>query len=240
MIAFITFVAVATLSLLGMFYWMWRAKSGTLHLKSDSWHVKLLNWMWDVDILQQATNACPYYWSIVCSVVVLPTYLALYAIFRVFGPVYVYIRKHTKGWFTDIKGYKWMDRIPHVPTNVQEVYGTVYRSGKSILIDLLSIVGVVLCIVFVVAVFVFPYLAMSITTAVLVTALLLWIVGAIVLSIGWPEYDQYHTDYYADFVRGLGGILLVPFRLLWWILSTIIGKVFDVASNNCPPIEWEK
>ena len=55
-------------SFLGMFYWMYKSKNGELNLSTNSWHFKLLQYMWDTETYE-VKNACPYYWGLVSSII---------------------------------------------------------------------------------------------------------------------------------------------------------------------------
>src|SRR5574343_116734 len=69
----------AFISICFMFYCMYKSKNGELNLKKNSWHVKLLNWMWDFE--PSFENACPYYWTLNLSIQILPVFI----IFKLFA-----------------------------------------------------------------------------------------------------------------------------------------------------------
>ena len=79
----ILLIVLPLLSVLGMFYWMYKSKNGELKLSENDWHVRLLSYMWDFETWE-AKNACPYYWGLVFSILILPIYLL------VRGGIYLY------------------------------------------------------------------------------------------------------------------------------------------------------
>ena len=48
----------------------------TFKIKTNSWHVKLVKYMWDLDYYE-FTHICPYFWLVVGSLLILPIYLPL-------------------------------------------------------------------------------------------------------------------------------------------------------------------
>ena len=63
----ILILSLISIPFLGMFYFMTQVKNGSIILSEKSWHFKMLHYMWDVDS-RDLWNMCPYYWSVVLSV----------------------------------------------------------------------------------------------------------------------------------------------------------------------------
>ena len=99
-ITIISTLLITFISILGMFYWMWKAKSGELLLNSNSWHIKLKTWMWDYQITGRE-NACPYYWSLVLGNIKKPK---------------LNINIHIP--------------LPKLPETKREIYTEIYQNGK--------------------------------------------------------------------------------------------------------------
>jgi hypothetical protein len=74
------------LPFIGMFYFMTIVKNGEISFTTNSWHFKLLKWMWDVES-KRLNNLCPYYWTVVLSIIILPVY-CLFKLFFTIGEWY--------------------------------------------------------------------------------------------------------------------------------------------------------
>ena len=73
----LTIIILSTIVLIafvGMFYWMYKARKGSLNLSKNAWHFKLINYMWEAEV-SEIRNACPYYWSLVLSILIFIPYL---------------------------------------------------------------------------------------------------------------------------------------------------------------------
>lgn len=232
-----TVLAIAVAAILGMFYWMYKARSGELELSAKAWHFKLLHYMWDIDILA-VNNACPYYWSIVVSLIVLTPYIAIRYIIAVPSK---WIVEH---WPKSKKPKKlrkpW--RVPTinitVPDTLKGLYSLIYRKGKVILGWLFGIGMVIGCGYLAIWLLIYPFTHFPVLMALLITGAIFFVLWSFMIHLAVPQWDKYHVDHYVMFCKGLWGIITMPFVVGYNILAAIFGGLFGIISDNCPPIKW--
>ena len=221
---------IAFIATLGMFYWMWKAKEGELNLKSSSWHFKLQQYMWDVE-LWEIRNACPYYWTLVLSLIILIPYLVIrYGLVK---PLSFIPWDKLKLPEFNIKS-KILTKIPilNIPTTQKQAFKIIYTKSRDILIYItLIVIGIILLITL--------YLkAPLLITCIILSAISLVIITWI-LHVYFEELDKYHLDHYINFIKGIFGIISIPFVIVYTILHGICTKIGDFYTNSCPPIQWD-
>jgi hypothetical protein len=236
-IILITLLITSILSILGMFYWMYKSKSGELKLSSKSWHFKLLHWMWDIEFWE-IKNACPYYWSIVVSLLLLPVYSVLRGLYIVGN--WIFNKIPSINW-SFLNKLKFLDKLPeiNIPSSKKETYSLIYKKGKQYLIN--GFIGLLLLIALIglIALYILPFLKFNLTAALLITGFMSYVLISYTLAIIKPEWDKYHIDHYKNFGLGLFGIVSIPFVVIYYILESIFSKLFKTIKDYCPPIVWK-
>lgn len=61
------------------------------NLKMDSWHVKFFKWLWGVDPTDKYKTMCPYFWSFVGSIIILPALLT----FKLIKPIILWYKRYS-------------------------------------------------------------------------------------------------------------------------------------------------
>lgn len=232
-IAIILIALFLTTAFLGMLYWMWKSRKGELNLSTNSWHFKLLHYMWDTETYE-VRNACPYYWGLICSLIVLTPYLILR---------YLVVLPISKIPFNKIPKIKLPklhiiekinNKIPNItiPESKKQWFRLFYTKGKTIFLSSLAIfiVGIVLFTLFVK----FP-----LTTALSILFVMIFFIFTLILHIVKDDWDKYHINHYENFFKGLIGIICIPFVIFWNIIEFLFNKIVKVYNNSCPPINWE-
>lgn len=210
------------LPVIGMFYWMYKSKNGSLKLNSKSWHFKLLNWMWETEIYG-AQNACPYYWSIILSIYFLPFYLIIK--YLVIGIVEIidYFKGVDLSWLK-LPEIKFLDNIP---TSKKEMYIEIYSRGKTIL-SIMLIVALIIII---------TYCLIKLfnvnRSGTLIGILILFGFTMILVN-----YDRVLNTVLYIF-KPIWGVLTYPFRIIGKYLTKGINKLLGIYTEHCPPIDWE-
>lgn len=220
----------------GMFYWMYKSRKGELNLSKTSIHIRFIKWMWDVDYWE-IENACPYYWSLVFSILILPLYLiGRYIIYPICKYILVPIIEYTQkklNWLLFSKKFKTklLNKI-NLPTP-NESYKQIYKKGKQwteyIFIILLGLITLGSVIIGFIMSFQF-----NLIFGITFLSGLIFIIGTWVISKLYPQLDKYHIDHYLNFISGLWGIIKLPFVILAGLFELILNKI----SNSCPPINW--
>lgn len=222
---------------LGMLYFMKKVKDGEIALSEKSWHFKLLKYMWDADI-RSLTNMCPYYWSVVCSVIILIPYLFL----------------RYSGKFADwcenlIKWDKLVNRIilpvkkskPKkeskplftIPQSKKDIFSLIWRKG-SYIFDIFLIVAIFLSAAILLASLVYRSFSFNFMFGIYLLAAMIYALS-ILVSYNYPKYKEIMLEPWVKFFKGIGGIVSQPFKLIWQLLL----KLFNVYENLCPAINWE-
>jgi hypothetical protein len=223
----LTIIILSTIVLIafvGMFYWMYKARKGSLNLNKNAWHFKLMNYMWEAET-SDIRNACPYYWSLVFSVLILIPYL----IIRYFYMFHKYIYS----LFPKKKEKEVKIKPPKIKLEKTfSKYSYIYSRSKQILE---RIIIIIFCIHVLYAISLYEIsfrmlIIMSITIYAVIT---------LFLHNKKPELDIYHWNHYRNFFSGLWGILKIPFIIIGWILSSIFSKITNVYVDNCPAIIWK-
>lgn len=233
-ITIILTLLIASISILGMFYWMWKAKSGELILDTNSWHVKLKIRMWDYEITGRE-NACPYYWGLVFSIIILPLY-SLSKITDFIGDKIKYIFKRL---FGNIKKPNININIPlpKLPETKKEMYAKIYSNAKSWLF--LGFIGI-LCtsaLIFIIALIISSY---GINNNLGTITLIITIISSLIfLQHNYKEeWDEYCYDHLVNLKDSLFGLISLPFIIIYHIFVYPIRKIFKIYEDNCPPIKW--
>ena len=219
MILLITILTIALISVLGMFYWMYKARNGELNLSTNSWHYKLKHWMWDFETYE-GKNACPYYWGLVFSMLILP----LYSIIR--GLVYLY-SKRPKIKLPTVN-------LPHIPETKKEVYNKIYKNSKKwlfyiLIFSLLAFLIYIFYLLFKTNVFGFKFIISSIVISGLIAAQNTLI----------PEWDEYFIEPVINIGKGLVDLIKLPFLIIYNLLAIVFRKLFNIYTDMCPPIIWD-
>lgn len=230
-------ITIACLSLSGMFYWMYKSKEGELDLSKDAWHFKLVHYMWETE-LWELRNACPYYWSIVSTILLLPLYLPIR---------YLLVAPIT--WISDkiksvpslnlhINTPKIFQKIPkfNIPDSKKQWYRYIYTKSEYLLRLLFKLIFFTSLIVVVI----YPLIVVNtLWLAIIASSVMLITFLTIMVHIFLPEYDKHHWDHYANFFISLGGICFIPFKLIGELIKLILSPIGNFYQNNCPPINWK-
>jgi hypothetical protein len=231
-------ISIVALILAGLVYWMYKSRKGTLNLSEKNWHYKLLHWMWTVD-KSSLKNACPYYWTLVCSLLFLPIYLLIGAIGKPIDALVNLIKKSLPE-----KKYK-EPKLPKpsildkTPDTKYEWFRLFYTKGKVIceylIWGILALIGISVIASLYIMPFVRGYSHLGIVMIIL-TAIVL---GSAYLVDSYPEHNKYHYDVYKNFLSGVKGLLLmIPILILE--LFKFIGRKINVTyQNHCPAIKWD-
>lgn len=232
---FIIPLVIAFLSIIGMFYWMYKSRNGELNLSKNPWHLKLLYYMWDVE-LYQLKNACPYYCSIVLSLILLTPYLVIR--YLIVAPCKWVGNWKIFNYSVNRPKIKFLDKLFTIPDSKKQWFSLIYKYGKTILLWAFGIVLGIIAIGSIIAIFVFPWLKLTFTLALIVTGVILFVLTTILIHLLLPTWDEYHITHYQNFCSGFIGILSIPFVVTYKLLSFLFKPLFQVISDSCPPISW--
>lgn len=223
----IIFLTTVFIAFVGMFYWMYKARKGTLNLSQNDWHLKLMNYMWEAEA-SDIRNACPYYWSLVLSIVILIPYL----IIRYATVSYKYIKSLFPKKEVKIKP-------PKIEVKKEtSKYSYIYSNSKQILEYIF--IGILLLILLSILILSgFKLYTESLTIFIIIMSIAIYVTITLFLHTKKPELDIYHWNHYRNFFSGLYGILKIPVVLIIWIASIIFSKITNVYVDNCPAIVWE-
>lgn len=230
-------LSLIAIPFLGMLYFMKQVKDGEITLSEKSWHFKLLKYMWDVDI-RSLTNMCPYYWSVVCSVIILAPYLIIRYFmkaiewihnlevlkkatsFKIKKPLIIASKKESKPLFT-------------IPQSKKDVFSLIWMKGsyifEIIIIIISSLSGIAFFVSLIYRSFSFDFMFGIYILSAMIYAL------SILVSYNYPKYKEIMFEPWVKFFKGLFGIISQPFKLIWQLLL----KLFNVYENLCPAINWE-
>ena len=224
---------MAFVAILGMFYWMYKARKGELNLSTKSWHYKLKHWMWDFETYE-GKNACPYYWGLIFSVLILPLYIIVRYIFNFI--VYLYNKLLN---FNKPKVLKYIKLPIIIPLTKKKMYNKIYRNSKKWLLN--GLLGIILLIAGINLILSFYKLfVLNWKSAVLLFSLLPGVILHAVMLITENEYFiEHYWDYVMMIVEGLFGIIKLPFILIYSLLKIPFEFIFKIYTNHCPPIKWE-
>ena len=228
--ALIILLSVAVASILGMLYWMYKSRNGTLNLKETDWHFKFMRFFWDKDLsTDEIRNACPYYWSIVLTLIFSPSFL-------------IGVLLYTVGSWILSKVPKRKPKIKKVKEpKVKEAskFSYIYSKSKEILEFVFAIILLSICLVAIVVSYVGIFV-FSIKTGIIIGFITTFVIITTILHVRKPELDQFHWSHYTNFIMSSIGILKIPYLLISVVLSAIFSKITNVYINNCPPIVWTK
>lgn len=220
----------ALISVLGMFYWMYKSKSGELNLSTDSWHYKLKHWMWDFETYQ-ANNACPYYWGLVFSVLLFPFYcIVKYSVLLGF---------YIKDKLPRFSSINLCSKLPNIiPPTKKEMYSKVYKNSKKWLewIFVSLVIGIVVTVL--ILTFYKLFVINSIAFTILVGFFILLFVHLFFILTDNDIFKEYYLQHVIAVGQGLWNLILIPFLLAYELIRIPIQVIFKVYTNNCPPITW--
>ena len=229
---FIIFLTIVFLAFVGMFYWMYKTRNGIINLNKNSWHFKLVNWMWEAET-SEIRNVCPYYWSLVLSVLILIPYSILRYLYVFYKYIYSLFPEKKK---------KEIKINPPKKIEIKKApykYSYIYSKSKNIL-EWIVIGTPTLILLIILIRGVFQLYVESFTLFISIICILIYLGITLFLHDKKPNLDIYHWNHYRDFFSGLFGIIKIPFVIINWILSNIFYKLTNVYKNNCPGIEWEE
>jgi len=231
-ILLIIILIIALLAVLGMFYWMYKSKSGELNLSTNSWHFKLKHWMWDFETYE-GKNACPYYWGLVFSILILP----LYVIIK-YATEFSFYLNNKLPRFKKPTVLSKIQLSTIIPSTKKEMYSQIYKNSKKWLLNILF--GSLIFIGFIGAVVSFYNLfILDWKIAVLVIILLLVIfLQVIMLIIENKYFMKNYWNYVLMIVRGLFGIFKLPFIMIYDLIKIPFQYLFKIYEDACPPINW--
>lgn len=230
-------VSLIAISFLGMLYFMKQVKDGEISLSEKSWHFKLLKYMWDVDV-DSLTNMCPYYWSVVCSVIILAPYLIIryfmkaiewihnlevlkkVTSIKIKKPLIIASKKESKPLFT-------------IPQSKKDIFSLIWRKG-SYIFDIFLIVAIFLSAAILLASLVYRSFSFNFMFGIYLLSAMIYALS-ILVSYNYPKYKEIMLEPWVKFFKGLFGIVSQPFKLIWQLLL----KLFNVYENLCPAINWE-
>lgn len=239
-ITIISTLLITFISILGMFYWMWKAKSGELLLNSNSWHIKLKTWMWDYQITGRE-NACPYYWGLVFSIIILPLYSLSKYFFKITDFIGDKIKYVFKKLFGNIKKPKLNINIhiplPKLPETKREIYTEIYQNGKYWLI-FGFIVLVFLFLTISIIAFIIKSYNINSYFGTIVLSMILLAISVVLQHTFKEEWDEYYYDHFYNLFKSIVGLIQLPFIILYHIFAYPIKKIFKIYEDNCPPIKW--
>jgi hypothetical protein len=239
-ITIITTFLIAFISILGMFYWMWKAKSGELLLNSNSWHIKLKAWMWDYEITGRE-NACPYYWGLVFSIIIFPVYFILKYLYLFFKNLDIILKKIWNKLFGNIKKPNIHINIPlpKFSETKKEMYSKIYSNAKNWLFW--GFIGIILIILFIsIVILIISFYGINNNLGT-ITLIITIITGLIFLQHNFKEkWDEYCYDYLINLKDAVFGLISLPFIIIYYIFAYPIRKIFKIYEDNCPPIKWIK
>lgn len=215
------------LPVIGMFYWMYKSKNGELKLSENDWHVKLKAYMWDFETWQ-AKNACPYYWGLVFSILILPIYLL--------GREGVYLYSYLAYKFPKIDKPKFKFKINLIPETKKEMYNKIYRNSKKWLFNGLISIIILITIFLLFKMFQSDWKFFI----VFITVLSIISLHIIFLILENEYFIEYYWQYMTMIGVGLFNIVKLPFLLAYKALKYPAKYIFKIYTNNCPPITWVK
>ena len=226
----IIFLTIVFVAFVGMFYWMYKARKGTLNLSKNAWHFKLINYMWEAEV-SEIRNACPYYWSLVLSILIFIPYLI---------PRYLYVfQKYICSLFPEKKKEKVkMKSLKIEVKKVSSKYSYIYSKSK-IILERIIIGSFLLMLLVIIICGGFQLYVEAFTLFISTMCILIYLGITLLLHDKKPELDIYHWNHYRDFFSGLYGIIKIPFIVAGWIISIIFSKITKVYIDNCPAIVWE-
>jgi len=239
-IKFILLLVDALLCVLGMFYWMYKSRTGFLLISEKSWHFKLIKWMWDIDT-DDVKNTCPYYWLIVLSLHIIPFYvLSVYIGFPIFELLekasnYVFRNQIPKSW------HKLVDKVPdvNIPTTRREAFKVMYKNAKTIMWNLF-IGGLIVLVATLIIIGLIKYTITIMFFLLVISVSIAVILGIIYLVHEKEEWNEYWLDPITDILQGVFQLIKLPFIILGALLGWLFTKLTGVYTNHCPPLKFQE
>lgn len=219
---------ITLMSIFGMFYWMYKARKGELDLQSTSWHYKLKHWMWDFETYE-GRNACPYYWGLVFSIIILP----IYCISRLVFEIYEFINKKLPKSKLNIK-------LPTIiPPTKKEMYSNIYRNAKDWLSITLVIIGMLF---FLYTIFKCYYnlFLFNINYFFIALFIVLVFIFSVLQNAIKPELNKYWITPLNNLYNSIFSLIKLPFIIVYNIIKWPVVKIFKIVEDNCPPIVWDR
>lgn len=226
----IIFLSIVFMAFVGMFYWMYKARKGTLNLSKNVWHFKLMNYMWEAET-SDIRNACPYYWSLVLSILILVPYLIIRYLYVFYKYICSLFPEREK---KEVKIKSPKIEVKETPSKYSYIYSRSKEILEYIMVEVWCAVGLLMLISAASNLYI-----QSVTAFVILLSVVVYSTTTVYLHITKPELDMFHWNHYRDFFSGLYGIIKIPFIVAGWILSSIFSKITDVYTDNCPGIVWE-
>lgn len=231
MITLITLGIIFLISILGMLYWMNKTKNGELNLSAKSWHFKLMRWMWDIDT-NNVANACPYYWSLVFSISLLPIYLCLRYIYVFISYIGNKIENYNNKKKTNKKPKTVKkDKIKKIQSSV---YINLYKKSKDYLLYIY--VGILSLVLLIVVIYpLFRLFTFNMTLFIIAVSVLTITILTVITHIKNPNLDEYFLNPISELIINLWKIIKLPFLLL----SYPFKRLYKYYTRVCPAINWE-
>ena len=226
-------LSLIAIPFLGMLYFMKKVKDGEITLSEKSWHFKLLKYMWDVNV-ESLTNMCPYYWSVVCSVIILIPYLFARYVNSFCNWLFdsgtlAYIKNKAK----KVSTKKESKPLFIIPQSKKDMFSLIWNRGSEICAILLVLtcllVGLIFALFYIYSVFTFNVIHGIILISIIIYVLV------VAFSSNYWNYREIMLEPWVKFFNGLFGIVSQPFKLIWQLLL----KLFNVYENLCPAINWD-
>lgn len=233
----ILLIVLPLLSVLGMFYWMYKSKNGELELSKNDWHVKLLSYMWDFETWE-AKNACPYYWGLVFSILIIIPYLIIRYTIKLCSYLQSKLPVINMPKLPVINFTKF--NIDIIPKSKKEMYTKVYKNSKKWLINGFLLVLLLLCLSGAIYIFYKIFLESVNNFIIILSITALLSVHILFLLV---ENNFFINNYWNHLIKlgeGLIGILKFPILLIYEILKYPANYIFGIYTNNCPAITWTK
>ena len=227
-ILLLTVLSIAFVAILGMFYWMYKARKGELNLSTKSWHYKLKHYMWDFETYE-GKNACPYYWGLVFSILFLPIYLIVGGVSKIVLYFYNLLPKFQKP-----KIIPSIKSPTIIPATKKEVYNQIYKKSKTWLTNILIVIAILGLLSLITTGFIVDWKFML-----GLTILFVLVIGHVILHENSTLFYEYYSKYWISIFEGIWGLVQLPFILLYNLIKIPFELIFKVYVNHCPPIKWE-
>lgn len=243
------------LAFIGMFYFMSIVKNGEISFTTNSWHFKLLKWMWNVES-KKLNNLCPYYWTVVLSIIILPVYCFIFLVAKIYDwcdeKIDIIVDKlGLKNRLNKIKMpeihildklqlHSRYDNINNSLTK-NNIFIIIWKYGKTIFIYLIVLFFLIGLICFLVNLyyasikantFIIFYFVVSFIGLVIfyfITSSYFYRLNTIVFE---PIFELF--DCIDSLLKSLIGIFLIPFKIIGLIFEKLKIKYDEV----CPFINW--
>jgi hypothetical protein len=208
---------------IGSLFFMYQAsKHGGWQLNLESWHSKILAWVWGIYPEVEFKNACPYYWFAWLTFYISPLIFVAYIIHRL-GKLF---KKIPTPDFN----------LPTLSKSKQIAFIKAKTKAKKYLGYLL--LGLVFSlIIFTLAT---PFIKYGFIIGIITISGVLFIIGFFVLIIKQPTWWVPIEKKINKVTEGVSNIILFIPRLFWiYLIVTPFEKLTGVYTELCPPISWK-